>query len=130
MRSVTFLSCLPVLERSPDVNSAFTHPLCGCRGSPVLQLEKGSVVWPPAATPEASGVRGAGLCVTPGTLTTLSWHATAHSYVSHMPFQVPSQVLHNLEPLSEEWLSPFLIHGLSQVLSKEAPTRELLFLVI
>lgn len=28
-----FLSCLPVLERSPDVNSEFRDPLCGCKGS-------------------------------------------------------------------------------------------------
>lgn len=43
---------------------------------------------------------------------------------------MPSQVLHLLVPLSEEWLSTLLIHGLSQVLSKEDPACELLFLVI
>lgn len=93
------------------------------RALPVLQMEKGSIAWPPAASPGATGVRGAGLCVTPGTLSTWSW-CDPHS---HGPFQVPSLFLHPKVPLLEQWLSPFLIHRLSQAFSKEAPACELLF---
>lgn len=86
-------------------------PCVAAKALPMLQLEKGSIAGPPAAT----GVRGAGLCH-PGTLTTLSWHSTAHS---HGPFHVPSQLLHLLAPLLEQWLLPFLIHELSQVLPRQ-----------
>lgn len=54
-------------------------PCVAAKALPVLQLEEDSVAWPSVASPGAVVVRGAGPCVTPGTLTSLSWHATAHS---------------------------------------------------
>lgn len=123
MRSLTFLSCLPVLERSPDINSKFRDPLCGCKASACAAAGEGQ-----HCQPWAAGVRGAGapVCHPRSPLhAVLPFHSSLNG-----PFQVPPQFLHLLVPLLEQWLSPFLIHGLSQVLSKEAPACELLFLVI
>lgn len=102
-------------------------PCMAAKALPVFAAGGGQCCLATSSQPCGSCCERSRAVVTPGTLTTLSWHATAHSCGS---FQMPSQVLHFLVPLSEERLSSFLIHRLSQVLSKEDPACELLFLVI
>lgn len=122
MRSLIFPSCLPVLERSSDVNSKFTDPLCGCKGSAYAAAGEGQHC---LATSSHRCERSRAVSPRSPHHTVLAFHssltwAIPRAITAPTPFGTP------LGAVAVAFSDPWALPGAS----KAAPASELLFLVI